>query len=46
MIIEKTYRILVNGEIHEFTTSLTENEFYKTLDAVYGVNNYKTIEIR
>lgn len=45
-MVEKTYRILANNEIHEFTTSLTEAEFYKTLDAVYGVNNYQTLEIR
>lgn len=45
-IIDKTYTILAKGEVHEFTTSLTEEEFYKTLDGVYGAENYKTLEIR
>jgi len=44
-IINKIYKIIVNGKVHRFTTSLTEREFYATLDAVYGVDNYKTLEV-
>lgn len=45
MIIDKTYKILANNEIVKITTSLTEREFLKTLDVVYGMNNYKILEI-
>lgn len=49
MIIEKTYKILINKNktirITRITTSLTEREFLKTLDRVYGMNNYKILEI-
>lgn len=45
MVIDKTYKVLANNEVISFTTSLTEREFFKSLDAVYGVNNYKVLEI-
>lgn len=45
MIIDTKYKILTNGEVNVFITSLTENEFLKTLDAVYGKNNYNIVEI-
>lgn len=44
-IIDTTYEISVNGEIQKFATSLTEAEFYSTLDAVYGAGNYKTLSV-
>lgn len=47
MIIDKTYKVLIisTNEIHSFATSLTEREFYNSLDGVYGTNGYKVLEI-
>lgn len=46
MIIDTTYKILVvaTNEVKVFTTSLTEKEFYNSLDAIYG-SGYKVVEI-
>lgn len=48
MTIDRTYEILVvsTNEVHVFTTSLSEREFYNSLDAVYGQDGYKTLAIR
>lgn len=47
MIIDTTYKISLvkNGkyEYHKFTTSLTEQEFFKTLASVYDPEVLKTI---
>lgn len=49
MIIDTRYKIglVKNGveEIHTFTTSLTEEEFFKTLAGVYDDEVLKTIVI-
>lgn len=45
MIIERTYTVATNNGVHRFTTSLTEREFLNTLDGVYGIGNYKILEI-
>ena len=46
-IIDTRYQILVvaTNEVHTFVTSLTEIEFYRSLDAVYGIGGYKTLEV-
>lgn len=47
MIIDHIYRIQgPDNKINDFQTSLTEREFYQTLDAVYGPGNYQTLEVK
>ena len=47
MIIDHIYRVQgPDNKINDFQTSLTEREFYQTLDAVYGPGNYQTLEVK
>ena len=40
MKAKKRYEISANGVVRIYITSLTEIDFYRTLDLIYGVNNY------
>lgn len=48
MIIDKEYKIKEKktGKVIVITTSLTEKEYYNSLDALYGQDGYETLEIR
>lgn len=47
ILIDTRYEILVTltNEVHTFTTARTEKDFYDSLDAVYGKDNYKTLSV-
>lgn len=45
MTISKKYKVLANGEVQTFITQFNEREFLKTLDSVYGVDNYSILEV-
>lgn len=47
MIIDKVYKVLIikTQVVEKFVTTLTEENFYKTLDSVYGNSGYKILEV-
>lgn len=47
MIIDKRYKVIIKatGKAETFVTSLTESDFYKSLDGVYGVGAWFVVDV-
>ena len=39
------YKVVANGEVNRFETMLTEKDFFKILDSVYGIGNWSVVDI-